>query len=171
MSKMIKKSRLLEYLDYEVWSNGDIYRVFKEGKQVKPIGVRICLNSVGRAIVNIRDNAGNRCTPQVSRLVAIYFVPNPENKPEVNHEDGDILNNWDWNLTWMIHAENMEHALKMGLMPKGEKHPSSKLNEDDVRYIRKSKESTRELVKRFGINKDRIQKVRKYKLWTHVKDE
>lgn len=57
---------------------------------------------------------GKRRKWQVHRLVAMAFIPNPENKPAVNHIDACRTNNRVSNLEWVTHLENFIHALKMG---------------------------------------------------------
>ncbi len=52
----------------------------------------------------------------VHRLVAETFLPNPENKPQINHKDGNPLNNYIDNLEWADFFENMQHAQKNGLL-------------------------------------------------------
>lgn len=56
----------------------------------------------------------NGITYTVHRLVALTFIPNPEEKPEVNHKDNDRTNPRADNLEWVTHPENMEHAKTSG---------------------------------------------------------
>lgn len=50
----------------------------------------------------------------VHRLVAKAFIPNPDNKPEINHIDNNTRNNIVTNLEWVTHAENMQHCHAQG---------------------------------------------------------
>jgi hypothetical protein len=66
------------------------------------ITVTICMNGIPKVLM-------------VHRAVAIAFIDNPDNKPEVNHKDGDRLNNCVDNLEWCTRSENMKHAYATGL--------------------------------------------------------
>lgn len=68
-----------------------------------------------RAAINFRGEKKSEC---VHRLVAETYIPNPENKPEVNHKDGNKHNNNLSNLEWVTKQENSQHACDTGLCPK-----------------------------------------------------
>lgn len=65
--------------------------------------------------VLMKRDTGGQITIGIHRLVAMAYIPNPENKPEVNHNDGNKLNNCVSNLEWNWGWENVHHALKSGL--------------------------------------------------------
>lgn len=70
------------------------------------------------------------------RLVALHFIPNPKNLPEVNHKDGDKFNNNRSNLNWTDGVGNMKHAREvLGFNQNGENSVNAKLTENDVRTI------------------------------------
>ena len=79
---------------------------------------------------------------KVHRLVAETFIPNSENKPEVNHIDGNKKNNCVSNLEWVTSKENYEHAIKIGLRDSltlnqdGINNPSAKFSIEQIKEIR-----------------------------------
>lgn len=60
------------------------------------------------------SKGGKRKDPRLHQLVAVTFLPNPENKPEVNHKDLNKENNHLWNLEWNTRSENNKHAFDNG---------------------------------------------------------
>lgn len=69
-------------------------------------------------------NIRNKKKMYVHRAVALAFIPNPDNKSDVNHKDGNKLNNVLSNLEWCTRKENMRHAFDNGLV--GYRNPSNK---------------------------------------------
>lgn len=65
--------------------------------------------------VDIRYSNKKRKIHKIHRLVAFSFIPNPENKGDVNHKDGNKRNNHILNLEWMTRSENIQHAWDNGL--------------------------------------------------------
>lgn len=65
--------------------------------------------------ISLYNNYGIRKNLTLHRLLAINFIPNPNNYKCVNHIDGNKLNNDLSNLEWCTHSENTKHAYKIGL--------------------------------------------------------
>src|SRR4051812_2492900 len=86
-------------------------------------------NNPGGYVVIILYNKRGRFTRYIHRLVGLHFVDNSLNLPEINHEDGNKLNNNWGNLKWCTHQYNIEHSNRTGLAPsmKGEAHYNRKL--------------------------------------------
>jgi len=68
----------------------------------------------GYVVKSIKLTNGERKQFLVHRLVAKHFIPNPENKPEVNHKWGVKIDNRAVALEWATKAENMQHSYAMG---------------------------------------------------------
>ena len=66
-----------------------------------------------KEVILIKDN--KRKYKLVHRLIALTYIPNNSNKPQVNHKDGNKLNNNVDNLEWCTRSENMKHAYRTGL--------------------------------------------------------
>lgn len=81
----------------------------------------------------IINKDGKRKSPRIHRLVAETFIPNPNNKPCVNHIDGNKLNNKVKNLEWVTYSENNKHAHENGLLKSTSEW--DKLTEKDVHKI------------------------------------
>jgi len=109
----------------------------------------------------------------VHRLVAMTFLPNPENKPCVNHKDGNKANNSVENLEWVTYQENSVHSFSNGLQicQIGQDHHNAKVNEDQVREIRRrraSGELLSSIAPDFGVTPTLISYIANRKTWKHV---
>ncbi len=159
---------------YYVTENGEVYRLWKTGfKKRKPV-----LNSDGYHIVSTCQ-FGIKKFYRVHRIVAECYIPNPNNLPEVNHDDANKINNHVSNLYWCTHAENMEHAWNNKLIkpPKGQRHTLSKLKDEDIIWIRQNyilrhpKFGTIPLSKKFNVSYSLISRIIKNKCWSHINPE
>lgn len=113
-----------------------------------------------------------RHTFSVHRIVAKAFIPNHENKQQVNHINGNPLDNQVENLEWNTARENMQHAFGTGLQNNnGRKTSLSKLNFHIANKIRKAYQDNKynqyELAKQYNVSQSEISRIinnKKYKI-------
>ena len=111
---------------------------------------------------------------KVHRLVALTYIPNPDNKPQVNHKDGNKLNNHVSNLEWSTASENIQHAYTAGLA-KGMSGCANVFSEEDIKYIRNSyipydpEFGTRGLSRRFNVDHMQISRIVNNKTYKNIK--
>ena len=115
-------------LPNEIWKDvvgyEGLYKVSNLGRVKKPMGAySIILKPFVQdyKMVSLSSNHKSRKF-LVHRLVAQAFIPNPNDKEEVNHIDGNKLNNVVDNLEWCTKSENVEHAYRLGLSRFTEEH-------------------------------------------------
>lgn len=97
-------------------------------------------------------------TFNVHRLVALAFIPNTDNKPEINHINGIKTDNRVENLEWTTRLENQQHACAIGLQKTGEEAPRAILSNEQIVYIRENPDdlNTYELAAKFRISEQAI---------------
>lgn len=164
----LKRVRSLGFLtSSNIKHNSSIYR---KGRVLKPI-----LKNTGYYSFNLCKN-GVRQMKDLHRIFAEAFLPNPENKPEINHINGIKTDNNLSNLEWVTRKENALHAYKTNLMPGiktyyGEENPVSKLNNAKVREIKRMLKMgimQTQIAKTFAVNPSTIKAIKQNKTWKQV---
>lgn len=98
---------------YAIDIEGNVYSLIQKGSRRKRI-LKQYSNENGYMKVNLYDKFGKCKKKYIHRLVAEAFIPNPSNKPIVNHLDCNVKNNNVNNLEWCTQKENIQYCMRMG---------------------------------------------------------
>jgi len=105
------------------------------------------------------------------RLIAIYFIPNPSRKKEVNHKNCNRQDDRIGNLEWVTRIENTRHSIKnskYSICKPGEDNPAAKLTEKQIRAIRRDNRVHRIIAMSYGVCRENISQIKRYTRWKHV---
>lgn len=158
----------LENLEGEIWKDiagyEGLYQISNFGRVKSFNGLwtkvkilKPSLRNNGYIFVTLFKNGKTKMF-YIHQLVARAFIPNPENKPTVNHKFGNRLDNYCESLEWVTFAENQQHAFDTGIQKRGAESVFSKLTAEQVLYIRKNYKSydinfsANALARKFGVS-------------------
>ena len=191
LEESLKLERYIHDLNNPIWKdilfsdiglqlrNNSKYQ--KTGYQISNIGkvkglngniLKEYIHPTGYASIGIHI-FGKCYTTLIHRLVAIAFIPNLDNKEQVNHMNGKKSINWVGNLEWNTRNENMNHAVQNGLLDiKGDKHPENKYTESQIievcKLLENSENTPVSIEKATGVSRHLIFQIRKGSTWTHI---
>lgn len=154
VSSMGRVKALARMYNYGRWKKERLFRMKIKGKYIQDTlfknGVRHVLSR--------------------HRTVAIHFISNPENKPEVNHKFGKKQDNRASELEWNTKSENELHAHRMKLKQgvRGEKNNFTKMKAEDILAIYNSPLSTWKLGDIYGLNRRYVWAIKAGKTWKHL---
>lgn len=130
-------TQLKDHPEYWATEDGIVYSMINNAgnKRQEPRQLAPALGRDGYLWVGLKGS--NKRMKKIHRLVAETFIPNPDNKPVVNHIDGNKQNNEVANLEWVTYSENTQHAIATGLLvpAQGETHSCSKLLDSETRAL------------------------------------
>jgi hypothetical protein len=127
-----------------------------------------------------RDGTGKFDTIKVHRIIGITFIPNPENKPQINHKNGIRSDDRAINLEWMTQSENIKDSFTQGRSSnKGEGNPAATLTNEQVieirknyvygrKNLRKGELSKKDIAEKYGTTFSIIKHITQGRTWKHL---
>lgn len=155
---MIKK-RIEEFPDYEISTCG---RFFKEGKELK-----VQVNIDGYYVINLQKD-GKSYHRRRARLLALTFIPNPDNLPVVNHIDHTRTNDSLDNLEWVSYKENSRKSVELCPDRWKAKAEIDEVKARDICIMIHEGYRNKEIVDKLGVTQDIVKHIRKGDTWTEI---
>lgn len=157
----------------EKWKDYNYYKVSNYGKVINKHGKMLSMKTDihGYVCTSITDYEGYRIKG-MHRIVAMVFIPNPNNLPEVNHIDGNKENNRVDNLEWCTKKHNMKHRSEVLGYMVGTDNPTNKLTEDQVLEIyalcRDTETKYKDIAKMYGVIPEEVNRIAFGVVWKHL---
>lgn len=158
----IENAKIIDnYERYLITIDGNVYDTKRDkflGTWVDTVGYRQCY---------LRGLDGKKHGKRIHRLLALAFIPNPENLPQVNHKDGNKLNNNIDNLEWVSNATNTQHGYDIGMYHS--KHRNCEINvyHKNTHEFYKRFYSIRSMCVELGINRKTVTMILKHEKLTN----
>lgn len=150
--------------------NGTIYVAQRKERELS-----FTIDRYGYYKVVLQENKRKKFTT-VHRVVGAAFISNPQNLPQINHKDGNKLNNNVDNLEWCTSQQNVVHAYKTGLsknVQKGENHHLTNLTNDLVIKIRqemKEGKRNKDIEKEYNLSRSAVSRIRNNQSFKDITD-
>ena len=161
-----------EKTNFMISTKGRIFSLnYNKTGKIKEL--KVCLNADGHKEVTLKFK-GVDYNRRIHRLVALAFMPNPDNKPHVHHKDGDSLNNDIENLMWVTQEEHEILTVLLNQYDKryGENNPVTKYTDEQIHHVCKllsdNKLCMKDIEKETGVAYYVIQLIRYKKCYREI---